>query len=316
MHLFKRTPTDKKPPARRVAHDQSAADRNRAFSYHANRSVSETNVGREPSAADARATAMYGSPASRFVHRLLWGMLSIGIVVLLFNQTSLSAAPKVVPLSDASSQVFLQPLSTYQQAATALFQKSFTNRNKLTINTEAMSSSLKRAFPELGSVSITLPIIGHQPTVYIQPLDPSMVLVTQGSGSFVLDMNGKALINAAGRSSQLARLGVPTVVDRSGLNISTGQTALPSTTVTFISTVAAQLRAQHIGVSSMALPPAASQLNVYIAGQPFYVKFNTEDNSALQQIGTFIATYKNLRARSTTPSQYVDVRLDGRVYYK
>jgi hypothetical protein len=116
--------------------------------------------------------------------------------------------------------------------------------------------------------------------------------------------------------AQLTSLQVPTVVDQNPLNITTGQVALPTTSVHFIQTVVAQLGAQHIHFTSIVLPKAASELDVQIAGKPFYVKFNTEDNSPLQQVGTFIAVYKHLQAQGITPHRYIDVRIDGRAYYK
>jgi hypothetical protein len=86
--------------------------------------------------------------------------------------------------------------------------------------------------------------------------------------------------------------------------------------VSFIKTVAAQLSAQHIGVKAMVLPPAADELDVYLAGQPFYGRFNLETGTALQQTGTFVAVWRQLQGQGTTPRDYIDVRIDGRAYYK
>jgi hypothetical protein len=242
--------------------------------------------------------------------------LVIALMVVAIEETTLSPTPKIVTLTTSTSQVFLRSPSIYQQAAVGLFTKSKWNRNKLTINAGAISDQLKRDFPELAAVSVALPLFGHYPTVYIQPSEPSLVLISQPSGSFVLNGNGVALIGASNQTAQLANLNIPTVVDQSGIPVSIGQTVLASTTVNFISTVAAQLRAQHIGFTSMVLPDSASELDVYLNGQPYYARFNTEDNSALQQVGTLIATMKHLQSEGVTPHTYIDVMVDGRAYYK
>lgn len=320
MHLFRRKPTDEDSDTRRrplrQAQSQPRMGPNRTFSYHANRSVNDAATGREPDAVSERAQPTT-SKLQRMTRRLLLVMVSLVLLAVLINELSLSAMPKVVPLSSATSRVFLRDNIAYQQAAAVLF-RHIGNRNKLTVNTAAISSGLLQKFPELSAVSVSLPVLGHRPVVYVQPSTPSMVFVTEGdsAGSFVLDSNGKALLRDDNQMAQLTSLQVPTVVDQNPLNITTGQVALPTTSVHFIQTVVAQLGAQHIHFTSIVLPKAASELDVQIAGKPFYVKFNTEDNSPLQQVGTFIAVYKHLQAQGITPHRYIDVRIDGRAYYK
>jgi hypothetical protein len=67
----------------------------------------------------------------------------------------------------------------------------------------------------------------------------------------------------------------------------------------------------------MILPAASRELDIHLTGLPYFVKFNLNDNAdAKQQVGTFLATRKYLTTHNITPTQYVDARVLGRVYYK
>lgn len=291
---------------------RSEQGQSRVFSYYASRSTNETNVGRSQQLDTARRR---GGGLRRFTRRASLLIGGVIIIVVIASQLGLSTEPKIVVLSGVGGKVFLQSTATYNQAAAALFKKSFGNRNKLTVNAAGISSALKAQFPELSDASVAVPILGNQPVVYIQPSDPSFVLATR-SGSFVLDSTGRALV-AAGNVPQLATLHLPTVTDESGLQPHIGDTALPGSNVSFIQTVVAQLGAQHFSIQRIVLPPAASEVDAYIAGKPYFVKFNLQDQSgALQQAGTFVAVAQSLAARGKTPTQYIDVRIDGRAYYK
>jgi hypothetical protein len=66
----------------------------------------------------------------------------------------------------------------------------------------------------------------------------------------------------------------------------------------------------------MTLPPAASELDVQIVDQPYFIKFNLENDDPRQQVGTYIATQAYLTSQHITPAHYIDVRVDGRAYYE
>lgn len=289
-------------------------DKNRVFSYYANRSVNDTNVG--------RSTQQEAVPLRRhgrwqaFRHRIPLLISSIIIVVTIVSQLGLSADPKVVVVSSgAGDKLFLHSVTTYQQEAANLFAKSFGNRNKLTVNATGISEALKAQFPELSDVSVALPVLGNQPIVYIQPFEPSFILEAS-NGKFVLDSTGRALADA-NSLPQLTSSHLPSIIDESGLQPRLGSVVLPSNNVAFMRTVITQLSAKGFGIQRIVLPAAASEVDVYVSGQPYFVKFDMQDqNGALQQVGTFVAVAQDLGSKGTTPTQYVDVRIDGRAYYK
>lgn len=165
--MFKKKPPVEQPRARQRVSDINSQQRNTAvFSYHANRSTSLETRGRmtaeeqQPKRAKAPRRIL-----SKITPKHALGSL-VGLIVVLLLM-GLSSTPKIVVLGDDSNQFALQSLSVYEQAAHVAFGKSLTNNNKLTINTEAVATELQNKFPELHAVSISLPFLGRQPTVYI-----------------------------------------------------------------------------------------------------------------------------------------------------
>jgi len=320
MKLFKKTNPPASPGRVRDPQQRMAQmGQNRTFSYHAVRSQAEIATGRE---------AVQNKPAIRRIPTRLqrlrkhagWFLLGLALLGLLVYELQLSTTPHVVALTKSSDMPFLQESAVYQQAAKKLFGATAANRNKLTVDTSAITAVMKAQFPELDEVSVTLPIIGGTPTMYVRPADPALVLAAT-NGTFVVDEYGRALAQASGSagSTQMSHLGVPTVTDQSSLSAKLGQQVLPSDATTFISTVTAQLKAKGVNVQSMTLPAAAGELDVYIAGQTYFVKFDLQEggeDSANVQTGTFLAVKHRLEQQGKQPAQYVDVRLEGRAYWR
>jgi hypothetical protein len=232
------------------------------------------------------------------------------------NILSLSSRADIEPYSTNTSTDLLFDKSAYQAAADRLLADSVWNHNKITLDTGKISRTLLAEFPELANVSVTVPFFQHNPIIYVQPAQPAIIISSAADGSFVLNENGKALLANTSNPLIAGQQPLPVVTDLSGLQLKLGNQVLPASSVSFIQAVVAQLAAKKYTVSSMTLPPAASELDVKLVGKPYYVKFNLEDNDPLQQVGTFLATITELQSQGTAPSQYVDVRVDGRAYYQ
>jgi hypothetical protein len=299
-------------PARRTP----TAPQSQAFSYHANRSMTELNIGREMPADQPVARRLPGG-LRRMLDRTAWLAGGVLVIALITYQMQLSGKPAIVSLVPASDTPFLRETDIYARAAGALIDGSALNRNKLTVNTTAIADGMLRQFPELQSVTVSLPLLGHTPTFYLKPADPALVLAS-GDDSFVIDLQGRALSRAAS-TSQLERLNIPTVTDQSDVAVGLGRQTLPRRTAAFVAGVSRQLRASDVSVKAMIMPAGASELHVYVNEAPYYIKYNIQDEAgeaAEVQTGTYLAVRKYLSDKARQPAQYIDVRLQGRAYYK
>ncbi|HVX24403.1 MAG TPA: hypothetical protein VG992_03630 [Candidatus Saccharimonadales bacterium] len=313
MKALRRSPkrnARRQPVGRQAAARPSSASP--GYSYYAQQRTEPTsNTGRQLSRAA-------GAQAKRVGHFWLprFGLAILLAVVILsvINGLLLNANASVMPLTTSTSRNFLQPLSVYQSAADKLLASSVWNHNKVTINTGAISRSMLKQFPELSTVSVSLPLLGHRPILYIEPDQPALLLMS-GNAEYALATSGRAL-EIVNRGDELTKHGLPVVVDQSNLALQLGQPALPSQNVTFILTVLTELRVKHFTPTSLTLPAATGELDVHLKNQPYFIKFNLENNDPRQQSGTFLATIANLHDHNVTPKDYIDVRVDGRAYYK
>jgi cell division septal protein FtsQ len=308
MKLLRKKPKPQLPGSRQVM----SGGRSTAFSYHSSRNDQDYGTGRGvPRDQDIRRRERI---VRYWRQRLGMFIAGVALVVCVLYTLHLNSQPKVVSLAPTASGNFLQSTDVYQQAAAKAFASSFLNDNKITVNSVGIEQKLQRQFPELSQVSVTIPLMSHRPYVYIAPTTPSLILAS-ASGSYVLDNNGKALLRTT-EAADLTKLALPTVTDQSGLQVKKGDIALAQTEVAFIETVLGQLKARGVTVESLTLSTDAYQLNMKPAGVGYYVKFNMHEDTARQQVGTFMAVRERLASQAVTPGSYIDVRLDGRAYYK
>lgn len=281
-----------------------------AFSYYANRTTDRN----APDVAGARQRSADGGTTERRVPRdlgrlPLWIWLAV-IVVCLVKLLVLTTSPKIVVVEPSSSGVtYLQPEETYANAAKDIFGHNLANHFKLTANLHEVSQQMQLRFPELQTVSTAAPLVGNRPIVYVMPAQPSLVLEAAGS-EYVVNSGGVALAKLSGGTD----LKVVRLFDETGVVPQIGKQALPGSTVRFVEAMQYQLQHAGLSVDHMTLPQgSAYELDIQLAGKPFVVRANLQED-ARQQAGGLIATLKKLGA--TQPGAYLDVRVPGRVYYK
>ncbi|HSX43904.1 MAG TPA: hypothetical protein VLE69_01220 [Candidatus Saccharimonadales bacterium] len=306
MLRFKNKKT--KPNARRA----SAPGRSPIFSYYNNRptgvsSTKQTNQKR-----------LFNRPQPKgsLKHHLRHIPTYFAIVLIaasLLYSLVLDNQPKVLLGRSVTSNSLLRSQAVYQAGIAKLLSHSIFNRTKLTINTVSIEKQIRQMFPEIQNATVSLPIIGHRPIIGLDPADPTLVIKTQ-SGSFIIDNTGRALIKID-NVAKPAQPNLPVIQDNSGLTIGQGDIALPKEDVAFITTVIEQLSAKNIKIQIMQLPAIANELRVTIAGYNYYIKFNLSGDARLQS-GTFLAVKDDLKSKHITPTEYIDVRVNERAFYK
>lgn len=303
--MFKRTKSSTSDGRRTT---KAQPNKNKAvFSYYQNRDV-------EFDASKSRGGSWLETLRLRVRH--VPTLIAVGLILMsLLWALSLTAEPQVTVVNEQNSatKAILRPEREYQVAAQQLMQQSPLTRNKLTLDTGDLERVLQERFPELTNVAVVLPIISRTPVVYVQVAEPALLL-DSGGQKFVIDEKGRALV-AAGQVGDLGALGLIPVKDAAQLALQPGSQVLTGHDVQFMQTVRDQLVAKGFKVARMELPARAGAVNVYLEGKPYYVKFTTTGD-ALQQVGTFLALYRTLEGKKVVPSEYADVRVEERAYYK
>ena len=185
------------------------------------------------------------------------------------------------------------------------------NHTKLSFNQNGLVSAIKQQFPELSTVNLSLPIISQTPSLKLKVSKPTFFM-TDSTGTYVIDDQGVVV----GKSLSLPSImGLINITDQSGFKLQPGKAAMSTTTITFINGLLLQCQSAKVPVASITLPNIGPELDLITKDQPYYVKFYSTGDLATQA-GQFLATRHQLIQTHVTPSQYLDVRVSGKVYYK
>jgi hypothetical protein len=233
---------------------------------------------------------------------ILLGFLIIGLLYSML----VKAEPKVA-VSDTS----YHSSDTYRLEAERLF-KSVGNRNKVTLNEQAVIKAMQQKFPEIAGGTIELPLFSQKPTLRLSVSPPAFKLKTTASSSYIIDADGKAVA----KTRELPGIkNLPEIVDQSNFRTEAGKQVLNSDSVAFISTVLAECHHGNVTLKTLSLPSRAQELDVAAIDQPYYAKFFVGGN-AVVQTGQFLAARHQFEASGSQPSQYLDVRVPGKIFYK
>lgn len=293
----------KKPPA--IRRTPESSNPTKVFSYYSSRSGADTP------------RARYEPPSSqkRGLERLKHVPTAVALVVIvgsLLYASLLDTQPRIMISASETGKPLQRPVEVYEDFVAKQLSGSILNRSKLTINTEPITASLQREFPEVANAVVTIPLVGHRPVVHIAVSSPAFVLATT-SGAYYLSADGVPLVRVADVAHQIE--GLATVSDETGLSVTVGKQILPEDTVGFISEVIAQFKATNTPVERIILPLEANELQVRLPNQPYVIRFNTLED-ARTQVGTFLAVKDRLEGSGQVPKEYIDVRVLERAYYK
>ncbi|MGZ6005684.1 MAG: hypothetical protein ACXWLH_06095 [Candidatus Saccharimonadales bacterium] len=296
----------KRKTPRRQLTDQNSK---RVYSYYSNTRLRKDDA---PDRSRQNTTVDRRLPSFQWLRQLPTIIATTIILISIGYILTINTNPKIVQVSGGQN-LFLQDINTYQQAANKIINKSILNYNKVTFNVNGVSSELKQKFPELSDVSISLPLINRRPVIYLSSSQPAMVMVTEDS-SMIINDQGLAVV-PVNQVSKLTNYNLPTIFDKSGLNLQAGKQALPGNSVEFIVNVVEQFKLAKQPIERVTLPAVANELDIKLRGQNYYLKMDLQGDSR-EETGAFLAAQAKFKKLDANPSEYVDVRVVGRVYYK
>lgn len=273
------------------------------------------NVSRAPITAYYRSKAQPGA-ASPFkskqpkknYRKWVLGVADIVLIILLLAGLIYSLLLKPVPKVTATNLSY-HPAQVYSSAVAKSFS-GLKNSNKISFDEPAVIKNIQKQFPEVEAVHIELPFFSQEARVRLVVSPPAFKLAS-GTQSLIIDSSGLAVA----RSSDLPAFNLLSLTDQSGFEAGIGKQVLSSQSVEFIRMVIAQSRRAKVPIASMTLPALAQEVDLRTADQPYYVKFYL-DGDALNQTGQFLAARQQFTATHQQPSQYLDVRVSGKIFYK
>lgn len=244
-------------------------------------------------------------PRRRVISRVMDFVILAAVLAGAIYSLIIRPEPKVV----LSSAVY-RPASVYRETAAESF-RSLGNRNKLTLNENAVTENLQKKFPEITRAVVELPIFSQTPTLRLTIAHPKLVLNSQDVDYIV---NSRGIV-VAKKENLPGIKDAAHIIDQSGFKARVGQQVLSSKEVNFIETVLAQSSRAKVPIASLTLPAQAMELDVRTSDKSYFVKFYL-GGDALVQAGQFLAARQQFDQAGTQPAQYLDVRVPGKIYYK
>lgn len=106
------------------------------------------------------------------------------------------------------------------------------------------------------------------------------------------------------------------IADQSGMTSTlSGQSVMSNRFMSYIGQVIGLAKKRGYTVKTIVIPPGMTrQVEVHLSGVGYYFKFSS-DRPAGQGVDDMVKTIGWMKARQLTP-QYVDVRVEGKVFYK
>lgn len=285
----------------------SNKDNYRSFSYYDSyRSENDSSIKRDSDKKLPKFKIMLNRLPGYFAFLL--------ILISLFYLIWLDTTPKISIITEPGSATLLQDNSVYQNAAREALNKSVFNKTKITINTNNAAKELKSRFPEIADISISIPIAGHRLIYEIIPAKPVLIFNSNTYGSFVIDEEGRVVVETS-RVADANRLALPSVSDETGVEAKIGNFVITKEEVGFINTLFKQIKAANRSVERIVMPKIAKELHLYLADKPYFIKFNINNDVSLQ-VGAMIAVEGKLESDGVTPLEYIDIRINGKAFYK
>jgi hypothetical protein len=287
-------------------------------SYYYSRSpiLRPVKEGGKQTVSNSRSETADNKRVNRYKRWLMpFGLVAL-IIVVLAVVLGINGTPKVVVIEPTNFNYEPHTLNQYRTAAANAINSSLFNKFKLTFSSSDIADQLKKEFPEIEYASSTYSLIGPTPVVYIQLYRPELIYISSSGQSYILNHAGDVIASSSSldvnEQKSLAKVTSTVAGDPS-----IGSQVLTSSDVAFIATVWEALNAKSIAINKMSLVPMAEELDVYPAAASYFIKFNLHETDALQQVGTYLAAIATIKQQhQPMPTQYVDVRVDGRAYYK
>ena len=298
----------------RISSDVTSRNNNVVFSYHARPGRSG-----EQKQAVAKQNRLDGlRKSSQTIKQLRWRHLPsvvamLAVLLSVGYLSTISPNPRLVLLGQSDGANLLRAKQDYVAASQDILKRNIADKSKITIDSAGFSREMKQRFPELSDVAITLPLMGRRPVVEVVASQPVLRISSQGQ-TYLLDAGGKALIKQTD-ASNIAQTRLFEVKDQSNLPLDVGKGALPKESVTFITTFINQLVQTGLAPSEISLPAKASELQVRLKDASYYLKASVMTDPRVAA-GQFLAVKKRLEAEGKKPSEYIDVRIEEKVYVK
>ena len=235
------------------------------------------------------------------------------IVLIVLANTTISS----VTLKVSGDRESYQSLSVYTNEINSMVDSSIASSSKFLLNSSKLESEIESKFPEVVRSSVVIPLAGRQLQVNLQFAKPMMRLLQIDNQQGIVTENGTltTVADAEAINEQFADL--PSISIPS-INSFEGSQLLTSEEVELLRLLISEFdgsSAFRAKLDSAEYDVTKREIRARFDNLTYYAKL-TPERSARAQIGSLVAIQKELTEKGTLPKEYIDVRVDDRVYVK
>lgn len=313
MGIFKKTPN---PQRRADIRPRSSAPIVRYYRpAPTSKATKKDNSGASKSSADSRNNPKTKS-SSLFSLAYRW----FGIIIILFLVIANTTISDAIVKIDAGSSEFAnyRSLEEYNTEINRIFNSSIKNKSKFTLNSSSLEAEIKKKFPEVSNAVVVTPLAGRRLQVGIslekplarlqQPLNNSQAILSS-TGSVVIE-DSATVINE--RFADYPSISIPNI------NYSVGDQILTSSEASLIRLLISELDGSEpyrYKVKSLEYDVQKREIRLRFENVGFFARL-TPERGAREQVGALVSSLKSLTNQGGLPSEYIDVRVDDRVFVK
>lgn len=203
----------------------------------------------------------------------------------------------------------------YSQSFIRTFHKNAAGSLYALLDEANFAKVIKAAHPEIKDIKLQQTrLFSKTIEAEIKFRKPKFVWIDSSKKQQFVDDEG--VLFSTNRTNQLAT-DMIIIEDQGATVASLGQSVLGQKTVDFITNLPDNLPPLYAGakIEKVIIPQATRQLQIKMASVPYLLKFSLE-RSLEEQVGELGTLLNALKDQKITPSQYIDLRIAHKAYYK
>lgn len=201
------------------------------------------------------------------------------------------------------------------KTASNYVNSSILNQTKVFFNRNNLKNLLMKDYGFIDNINIQTKLFSNNIDIYIFMGNP-VIYYSNKNNNYLIDQNGQ-LENTNYIEPILGQMKLIHVTDQGVIPLKLGEYLLSTQEVTEIEEIYNKLSQDNgYNITNFVLNENGSEIDAYFSKFKYFAKFNLLEGGINLQIGRFLAIEKYLTANKIIPNSYIDVRVDGRVYYK
>lgn len=234
------------------------------------------------------------------------------LLQLRINNISVTTS-KPASFSGANGSESRRPL--YAQSAMEYIHESVPFRQSWLLDSKLLEAHLKHSYPEIKSAKLGSGFFSTDQTLNLQFRKPAFVLLSDKS-SLYIDKEGILFSNNMFPGVDTSKL--PVVEDLGSGVAQSGKQIVTSAVARSIAEIYVELPrvyGKNIAISRVILPRSSREVHVALVGGQYIIKFST-DRPIAGQVGELQSLRSFQASSGMSPTEYVDLRIEGRAYFK